>query len=70
MGKGTPLGEALESLVHGFDTSGPVKVRGLTGVSEGVLHTIQDDFTNTAGEHWGDKVRIWVFRTAGWTTHC
>ena len=30
-------------------------------MSEGVLHTIQDDSTNTIGEHWRDKVRIYVF---------
>lgn len=51
MGKGTSLGEALESLVHGLDATGPVEMRGLRSVGDGVLHTVQDDPTNAVGEH-------------------
>ena len=50
-GKGTSLSEALEGLVDGLDTTGPVKMRGLVSVSEGIFYTIQDDPANAVGEH-------------------
>jgi hypothetical protein len=50
-GKGASLSETLESLVDGLDTMAPVEVRGLRSMSDGVLHTIQDDPANTVGEH-------------------
>lgn len=59
-GEGASLSEALESLVDRLDTTGPVEVRGLRSVSEGVLHAIQDDLANTIGEHWRAELRVLV----------
>jgi len=39
-GECASLGEALESLVDGLDTTGPIEVGGLGSMSEGILHTV------------------------------
>ena len=50
-GKGASLSESLESLVDGLNAMAPVEMGRLIGVSDGVLHTVQDDLVNTSGEH-------------------
>ena len=53
-GEGASLGKALVSLVDGFKTMGPVKMGGLVGVGDGILHTVQNDPSNSIWKHcWG-----------------
>ena len=50
-GQGASLSKTLESLIGRLNATGPIKVGGFGSVSEGVLHTIQDDLADTVGEH-------------------
>jgi len=50
-GQGASLSKALESLIDRLKKTGPVEVGGFGSVSEGVLHTIQEDPADTVGEH-------------------
>jgi hypothetical protein len=59
-GEGASLCKALESLVDGLNPMGPGEVRGYRSMRDGILHAVQYDPANTGGEHWGDRVRIWV----------